>query len=71
MLEGSEGSLSFYAPELCQGKSKNKVDGRQVDVWSLGVCIYAMTYKALPFMAKNHSNVLELLELISKAKLGN
>lgn len=68
MIDGSEGSLSFYAPELCQGKSKNKVDGRQVDVWSLGVCLYAMTFKTLPFMAKNKSNILELFELISQAK---
>lgn len=39
--------------------------GFAVDIWSLGVCLYAMLYGTVPFKANNMS---ELHQLIMKAK---
>lgn len=36
---------------------------KQADVWALGVTVYAMIFKKLPFF---HSNVLKLQALIAK-----
>ena len=39
------GSLSFQAPEMLLGQTYNF----KVDVWSLGVTVYYIVYKQLPF----------------------
>jgi serine/threonine protein kinase len=57
--------MHFYAPEICLGISDNKVDGRKIDIWSFGVCIFGMTFKKLPFFA---SCIKDLLDQIAEAK---
>jgi len=42
------GSLEYVAPELLDRKQQY---GKAVDVWSLGVCLYAMVTSELPFDA--------------------
>ena len=46
MIESSEGSLAFRAPETY---ACGPHDGRAADVWSVGVTLYVMLCGALPF----------------------
>lgn len=47
------GSLSYKAPELIMHKDYN----HKVDVWSLGITLYYITYKMLPFEEGNREDV--------------
>lgn len=40
------GTPSYMAPELVR---KHEYDGQQVDMWALGVLLYAMLTGAFPF----------------------
>ena len=56
------GTPAYIAPEILKDKGYR---GFGVDVWSLGVCLYAMLCGTVPFKANNMS---ELHKLIMKAK---
>jgi 5'-AMP-activated protein kinase catalytic alpha subunit len=56
------GTPAYIAPEILKDKGYK---GFGVDIWSLGVCLYAMLYGTVPFKANNMS---ELHTLIIKAK---
>jgi serine/threonine protein kinase len=56
------GTPAYIAPEILKDKGYR---GFGVDIWSLGVCLYAMLYGTVPFKANNMS---ELHQLIMKAK---
>lgn len=56
------GTPAYIAPEILKDKGYR---GFGVDIWSLGVCLYAMLYGTVPFKANNMS---ELHQLIIKAK---
>lgn len=45
------GSPGYLAPEVIS----NKNGGASVDIWSLGIVLYAITYGKLPFSNKNYS----------------
>ena len=47
------GSLSYKAPELISHKNYNF----KVDVWSMGITIYYIVYKMLPFEGENRENI--------------
>ena len=47
------GSLSYKAPELIMHKDYN----HKVDVWSLGITIYYISYKMIPFEEGNREDV--------------
>jgi len=61
----TEGTIAFYAPECCKGNSESFM-AKPVDVWALGVSIFIMVYKVLPYQTKIDNNVYELIQLISK-----
>lgn len=56
------GTPAYIAPEILKDKGYK---GFGVDVWSLGVCLYAILYGTVPFKA---NNMTELHQLIMKAK---
>ena len=57
------GTIAYMAPELFTSNDKQGYEGRPADVWSLGVCLYAMVCGCVPF--RGH-NVEELKEFIVK-----
>uniref|UniRef100_A0A8C9H010 mitogen-activated protein kinase kinase n=1 Tax=Piliocolobus tephrosceles TaxID=591936 RepID=A0A8C9H010_9PRIM len=49
-IRGTKGTYEFMPPEFF---GQNSVYyGDKVDMWSLGICIYAMFYRVLPFKQK-------------------
>lgn len=56
------GTPAYIAPEILKDKGYK---GFGVDIWSLGVCLYAMLYGTVPFKANNMN---DLNSLILKAK---
>jgi serine/threonine protein kinase len=56
------GRPDYRAPEILKDKGYR---GFGVDIWSLGVCLYALLDGTVPFKANNMS---ELHQLILKAK---
>lgn len=56
------GTPAYIAPEILKDRGYK---GFGVDIWSLGVCLYAMLYGTVPFKG---SNMSELHQLIMKAK---
>lgn len=48
------GTPAYIAPEILKDKGYR---GFGVDIWSLGVCLYAMLYGTVPFKANNMSEL--------------
>lgn len=56
----SVGTYQFFAPEMCD-EACSQYSGRAVDIWALGIVLYALTFKELPF---DHDNETELFRMI-------
>lgn len=68
-IDTLEGTMYFYPPETCSEETlESDFDAFPLDIWALGVNLYAMTYLELPFVSKT-KNYMDLVETISKAKV--
>ena len=54
MVLDSFGSVHYVAPELIEHK---QYKGPEIDVWSLGVILYAMACGELPFSGKTEADI--------------
>ncbi|OQV21574.1 SNF-related serine/threonine-protein kinase [Hypsibius exemplaris] len=57
-LETSCGSMRYSSPEILFGK---KYDGPAVDVWGMGILLYAMVCGRPPFMEDNDSETISAI----------
>jgi [calcium/calmodulin-dependent protein kinase] kinase len=68
-IDNLEGTMYFYPPETCSDETvEQDFDAFPLDIWALGVNLFAMTFLELPFISKN-KNYMELVEIISKAEV--
>jgi [calcium/calmodulin-dependent protein kinase] kinase len=56
----SAGSPAFMPPELCVARH-GEVDGKAVDIWSMGVTLFCLLFGRIPF---ERHGVIELYEAI-------
>mmetsp|Transcript_15108 Transcript_15108/g.27708 ORF Transcript_15108/g.27708 Transcript_15108/m.27708 type:complete len:366 (-) Transcript_15108:163-1260(-) len=54
----SFGTYFFFAPEACNGDGST-FSSKASDIWALGLCLYIMAYKRLPFYAECLSDIFE------------
>jgi serine/threonine protein kinase len=55
-LMTSCGSVNYAAPEIVEGIS---YDGKQIDMWSCGVILYASLTGRLPFESENIATLMD------------
>lgn len=71
IFEGSDrqnrslGTLQFFPPECCRN-GKNDFSGKAADIWAIGLILYAIIYKKLPYTA---TNIMEIFENIQNFEL--
>eukprot|EP00761_Pharyngomonas_kirbyi_P003195 gb/GECH01003199.1/.p1 GENE.gb/GECH01003199.1/~~gb/GECH01003199.1/.p1 ORF type:complete len:571 (+),score=141.06 gb/GECH01003199.1/:1-1713(+) len=62
LLQGSEGTPAFWAPEECR---EDDFDGPSADIWAVGVTLYALGFGRLPFSG---DTLFEMFNDITQAK---
>ncbi len=60
LLQKTEGTLYFYAPEMCSTEAK-AFSGYAADLWAAGVCLHIFTTGKLPFFALNPSHLFDMI----------
>mmetsp|Transcript_565 Transcript_565/g.887 ORF Transcript_565/g.887 Transcript_565/m.887 type:complete len:677 (-) Transcript_565:59-2089(-) len=60
LLQKTEGTLYFYAPEMCSVEAKT-FSGYAADLWAAGVCLHIFTTGKLPFFAMNPSDLFDMI----------
>ncbi|GKY92634.1 hypothetical protein MPSEU_000233500 [Mayamaea pseudoterrestris] len=67
ILTKTEGTISFYAPEMCKiGAGCHAFSGYAADIWAAGVCLYIFVTGKLPFYSEDPG---ELMKLIAKGEV--
>jgi len=64
-MSDTQGTWHFFAPEVCKGED---YDGRQADLWALGVTMYAMYTGSIPWIT-NSASPQALFNMITECKL--
>jgi serine/threonine protein kinase len=63
------GPFYYKAPELLERSSRVDFDYEKSDMWSFGVCLYALNFGVLPFKGNEREEVL--MEIRNSVKLGS
>ena len=66
VLNQIEGTMFFYAPEMCI-EDHTEFQGKPLDVWALGITLYLLIYRKLPF-DNDEGNMIDILDQIAEAK---
>lgn len=60
------GTIQFFPPECCGGKgyaaTSEHFSAMAADVWAMGLTLYAMVFKELPFFADTFLEVMEAIQ---------
>ena len=67
-VEKVEGTMYFYAPEICMDEAENEFDAFPLDIWALGVTLFCLVYLELPFSSPDN-NYIALIERIAKGEV--
>jgi len=72
-IEKVEGTVYYYAPEMCKYDDNNTFDPFPLDIWALGITLYCMIYLELPYKISNEekNDITLLLNKISKGVVLN
>jgi [calcium/calmodulin-dependent protein kinase] kinase len=57
----SIGTFQFFPPECCSSGNP-EFSGKAADVWALGLILYALIYKRLPYTAESISEIFENIQ---------
>lgn len=60
LLTNSMGTYHFFSPESCS-RSVTEHSGKASDIWALGLTIYVMVFKKLPFWADSLDELFETI----------
>lgn len=61
LLSSTVGTYYFFAPECCSSTA-GSFSGKAADIWALGITIYALVYKKLPFWAESLLGIFEVIQ---------
>ena len=75
MQKSTIGTYYFFPPESCSSEV-SEFSGKAADVWALGITLYALVYKKLPFWSDSLAGIFEViqnfdLELDSQVLISN
>ena len=60
MLKKTEGTICFYAPEMC-GVEAKAFSGYAADLWAAGVCLHIFVTGKLPFFSLNPTKLFDMI----------
>lgn len=60
MVRQTEGTFHFMAPEACDAEVE-EFSGKAADVWALGITMYCMMFKCVPFLGETEFNIMEAI----------
>ena len=63
LLDKTEGTWCFWAPEMCNDADSRSFSGYATDIWAAGICLYIFATGKLPFFSPNP---IELFQSISE-----
>lgn len=55
------GTYQFFPPECCTAESVG-FSGKAADIWALGLTLFALVYKQLPFASQSLAGIFEAIE---------
>lgn len=61
MQRSTIGTYYFFPPESCSSDT-SEFSGKAADIWALGVTLYALVFKKLPFWADSLAGIFEVIQ---------